>query len=130
MNDYTKVGSYTPAADGAPEDIQREFHGQGMIFKDEEAFLHHADKPCYIPELSDAVYTRQDFIDMCGGREDFARECFYTVDWQHPGTWVEEQFTHGEWAQCPACERWYDRYGERLPCDHCGGPLEYEEDEV
>jgi hypothetical protein len=72
------------------------------------------------------VYTRQSFLDLCGGREDFAQECFYTVDWQCPETWVEEQFTHGEWAQCPACNRWYSRHGERLPCDHCGRALEYE----
>jgi len=127
MKEYLRIGSYTPETEDAPEVIERGFYRQGMVFKDEEAFLFHADKPCYSPELSPgAVYTRQSFVDLCDGREDFARECFYAVDWQCPETWVEEQFTHGEWAQCPACDRWYDRYGKRLPCGECGGPLEYE----
>jgi uncharacterized protein (DUF983 family) len=126
MTNYEKIGNYTEATDDTPEVIERDFFGQGMIFKDEEAFYNHYDKPCYIPELSDAVYTKQDFIDLCGGREDFAEVCFETVDWQHPDTWIEEQFTSGEWDECPACKRFYDRYDKPEPCSKCGGPLEYE----
>ena len=122
MSGYLKVGGYSPST-GA---IVREFHGQGYIFKDEEAFRNHHDKPCYIPELSDTVYTKQDFIDLCGGREDFAEICFDIVDWQSPETLVEELFVNGEWAECPACGRWYSRYAEKRPCDKCGGALEYE----
>ena len=54
-----KVGSYTPPDEnGEGEKIVREFYGQGHIFKDEDAFYHRPDDPCYIPELSDTVYTR------------------------------------------------------------------------
>jgi|GEM_PF-476983 len=126
MKEYLKIGSYTPAANDVPEVIEREFYGQGMIFKDEEAYTYHCDKPCYIPELSDTVYTRQDFIHLCGGRWDLAWECFNAVDWQHPETWVEEQFVNGEWDECTACAHFYDRYANPAPCEKCKGPLEYE----
>ena len=125
MMNYLKVGSYTKETDDMPEVIEREFYGQGYIFMDEEAFLNHYDKPCYAPELHDSVYTKQDFIDLCGGREDFATICFESVDWQSPETWVDEQFTHGEWDDCPKCERWYSRHSAPEPCAQCGEPLEY-----
>lgn len=70
--EHVKVGSFTPADEmnekGAV--IEREFYRQGNIFKDEEAYLdkEHPDKVCYIPELSDSLYTRQDFLDMCNGQ--------------------------------------------------------------
>ena len=121
-----KVGSYTEATADTPEIIEREYHGQGWIFKDEKAFSHHYDKPCYIAELSDTVYTKQDFINLCGGREDFAEICFDAVDWQHPESWLQEQFAHGEWGECPSCKWFYDFYGEFEPCKKCGGPLEYD----
>jgi hypothetical protein len=34
---YLKIGQYTPATDEAEAIIEREFYGQGYIFKDEEA---------------------------------------------------------------------------------------------
>ena len=123
---YLKVGSYTEGTDEAEAIIEREFYRQGYIFKDEEAFTDHYDKPCYVPELTDAVYTKQDFINMCGGREDFAGICFDIVDWQHPESWIEEQFVNSEWDECPACKWFYSRYGELKPCEKCGGALEYE----
>jgi len=126
MKEYLKIGSYTPATDEAPEVIEREYYGQGDIFKDEEAFCNHYDKPCYAPELTDAVYTKQDFIDLCGGREDFAEICFDIVDWQSPDTWVLEQYTNGEWGDCPTCNYVYNRHSDPRPCEKCGGPLEYE----
>jgi hypothetical protein len=126
MKGYLKIGSYTEPTGDAPAIIEREYYGQGDIFKDEEAFLNHYDKPCYIPELSDNVYTKQDFINMCGGREDLAEICFDIVDWQHPESWVEEQFVNSEWAECPACKYFYYRYDNPKPCEKCGGPLEYD----
>jgi len=126
MKEYLIIGSYTEPTGDAPAIIDREYYGQGYIFKDEDAYLNYYDKPCYIPELSDAVYTKQDFINMCGGREDFAEICFDIVDWQHPETWVEEQFVNGEWDECPACQYYYSRYGKLEPCEKCGGPLDYE----
>ena len=113
---YSVIGSYTEAAGDSPPVIEREYFGQGTIFKDEEAFCNHYDKPCYVPELSDTAYTKQDFINVCGGREDFAEICFDIVDWQHPETWVEEQFVNGEWDECPKCKYFYSRYGNLKPC--------------
>ena len=52
--DYLKIGSYTPPDnDGKGEKIIREFYGQGMIFKSDEAFYdtEHPDRVCYIPEF-------------------------------------------------------------------------------
>ena len=94
--EYVKVGSFKPADEmnekGAV--IERDFYRQGNIFKDEEAYLdkEHPDKVCYIPELSDSLYTRQDFLDMCNGQEDIADRIFEAVDWQHPETYLEEQW--------------------------------------
>lgn len=82
--EYVKVGSFKPADEmnekGAV--IERDFYRQGNIFKDEEAYLdkEHPDKVCYIPELSDSLYTRQDFLDMCNGQEDIADRIFEAVD--------------------------------------------------
>ena len=115
-----KVGSYTPGTEDSEAAIDREYYGQGYIVKDEDAFLHCPDKVCYVPELSDSAYTRQDFLDMVGGQEELAAECFYAVDWQHPETWIEEQFALLEWATCPHCDLIYEAAGEPCPCPKCG----------
>ena len=120
--EYVKVGSFTPADEmnekGAV--IERDFYRQGNIFKDEEAYLdkEHPDKVCYIPELSDSLYTRQDFLDMCNGQVDIADRIFEAVDWQHPETYLEEQWAE-ELAECPACGKWFWCYGKHY-CPHCG----------
>mgnify|MGYP006922384709 CR=1 FL=1 len=60
--DYLLVGSYIPPDENEKgEVIKREFYGQGMIFKSDEAFYdwQHPDRVCYIPELSDSTYTRE-----------------------------------------------------------------------
>ena len=44
-----QIGKYTAPQDGRPAIIQREFYGQGYIFKDEAAFLSHPDQVCYVP---------------------------------------------------------------------------------
>ena len=100
---YLKVGTYVPETEESGAVIRRDFYRQGWIFKDEEAFLSHADQVCYVPELSDGAYTRQDFMALCNGQEDFATECFRAVDWQCPGTWVDEQYREDEWGYCPVC---------------------------
>lgn len=114
------VGSYTPEAGDEEAVIDRDYYRQGWIVKDEDAFLHHPERVCYVPELSDAAYTRQDFLALCNGQEDFARECFYAVDWQHPETWADEQYREEEWGWCPRCKMIYDMAGERCPCPKCG----------
>ena len=54
-----QIGKYTPASARCPEQIQREFYGQGYIVKDEPAFLSQPGRVCYVPELSDSLYTRR-----------------------------------------------------------------------
>jgi hypothetical protein len=115
---YLKVGQYTPATDETEAVIDREFYGQGYIFKDEEAYDTGLDIPCYIPELSDAVYTRQSFLDMMDGQEALARNLFERVDWQHPETLLEEDYANGEYDDCPACGRIFASYGV-TECPHC-----------
>lgn len=120
MEKYLKVGSYTPSTKERDAVIDREYYRQGYIFKDEEAFLHHPEQICYAPELSDYIYNKQDFLDMCNQQEEFAKECFYAVDWQHPETWVTEQFRDEEWGWCEHCHQIYRMDGEQKPCPNCG----------
>ena len=122
---YYLVGSYTPETETAPAQIERGATEQGWVFKDERAFLKYKKKVCYIPELHDGGYTRQDFLDMCNGQERFAAIVFECVDWQSPETYIEEQFVNGEWDTCPKCGRWYDLYASpKQPCADCGTELE------
>ena len=119
-DELLKVGSYTQKAGDEEAVIHRDYYRQGWIVKDEDAFLHHPERVCYVPELSDAAYTRQDFLALCNGQEDFARECFYAVDWQHPETWADEQYREDEWGWCPCCKMLYNMAGEQCPCPKCG----------
>lgn len=128
-DELLKVGSYTPETADEEAVIDRGYYRQGWVFKDEEAFLHHPERVCYVPELSDTTYTRQDFLALCNGQEDFARECFYAVDWQHPDTWVDEQYREDEWAYCPRCALLYDMAGVRCPCPICGADPDEEGDQ-
>lgn len=108
--------------------INREFYGQGMIFKDEEAYRNRKDEPCYAPELSDAVYTGQSFLDMCHGQQDFADELFEAVDWQHPETLMEDWFANNEWVICEGCGKLVN-YGDGCndkKCPFCGKEVETE----
>lgn len=98
--------------------LKREFFGQGNIFKDEDAFFNHPDKPCYVPETSDDVYTKEDFLSICGGQEDIAQILFEDVDWQHPETRFEELYVEGELITCEECETIYETY-KHLKCPHC-----------
>lgn len=85
-----QIGKYTPASARCPAQIQREFYGQGYIVKDEPAFLSQPNRVCYVPELSDTLYTRWDFLRICNAQPELAQICFDCVDWEHPETWVEE----------------------------------------
>lgn len=117
---YLKVGSYIPETEEREAVICREYYGQGLIFKDEEAFLHDPERVCYVPELSDSVYTRNDFLALCNGQVERAKECFEAVDWQHPETWVDEQYRHQEWEYCPHCGKIHEMAGEPCGCPICG----------
>ena len=118
---YLKVGSYTAATVETTAVIEREFYGQGNIFKDVEAYNTRLDKVCYVPELSDTVYTHQDFLDIIDGQETLAVNLFDRVDWQHPETLLDDDIASGEYANCPNCGRLSACY-EKTECPHCHTP--------
>ena len=126
---YLKIGSYTPETEDQEAVIDRGYYRQGWIFKDEEAFRLHPERVCYVPELSDTVYTRQDFLSMCNGQEEFAAECFDAVDWQAPETWIDEQYRYNEWGWCEHCQQIYAMDGEPCPCPKCGAAPSEDEGE-
>lgn len=118
---YLVVGKYTPedVEGDMPEVIEREYYGQGMIFKDEEAYKNYPDRVCYVPELSDITYTRQDFLNLCDGNVEMADELFDNCDWQHPESLLEDWIVNGEWERCERCGVLFDcqRYDS---CTNCG----------
>ena len=123
-----KVGAIVLNDDGEVESIEREYFRQGNIFKDEDAYRNHKDKPCYVPELSDSVYTAQDFLDMCNGQQNFADDLFDGVDWQHPESLKEDWFMNNEWVECE-CGIIVD-YGDGCndtKCPHCGKEINQDE---
>ena len=118
---YLKVGHYTPATDETDAFIEREFYGQGYIFKDEEAYDTSFDKVCYVPELSDTAYTHQSFLDMMDGQEILAKDLFDRVDWQHPETLLEDDYVNGDYDNCSKCGRMFACY-DKTECPHCHAP--------
>ena len=119
---YLPIGSYIPPnEDGNGEKIEREFYGQGMIFKNDEAFYdeEHPDRVCYIPELSDSKYTRNSFLTICNNQPELAEELYQSVDWQHPETLMDEWERDGEVDTCEACGKLFNCYDE-TSCPHCG----------
>ncbi len=114
------VGEYSSGKKGEPPTIHRGMYGEGMIFKDEDAFLHTMDQTCYVPELSNICYSRRDFLRICNGQVEFAEQCFYALDWKALETFVEEMFTEAEWAMCPRCQQLYRMDGTPCACPLCG----------
>ena len=104
---YLKIGSYTPETEDQEAVIDRGYYRQGWIFKDEEAFRLHPEQVCYVPELSDEGYTRQDFLAMCNGQEELAEFLFEMVDWQSPETLKSELLATYEIDFCPVCKKYY-----------------------
>lgn len=118
------VGSYTPPDEnGEGEKIVREFYGQGHIFKDEDAFYHRPDDPCYIPELSDTVYTRNSILQECNQQDDLAEEVFEALDWQHVSSLLEDWQRNGELDTCKECGKMFNCYGV-TKCPYCGADYE------
>ena len=117
---YLKIGSYTPETEVQEAVIDRGYYRQGWIFKDEEAFRLHPEQVCYVPELSDEGYTRQDFLAMCNGQEELAEFLFEMVDWQSPETLKSELLATYEIDFCPVCKKYYFMQGEQIPCPICG----------
>ena len=116
---YLKIGSYTPETEDQEAFIDRGYYRQGWIFKDEEAFRLHPERVCYVPELSDEGYTRQDFLAMCNGQEELAEFLFEMVDWQSPETLKSELLATYEIDFCPVCKKYYFMQGEQIPCPIC-----------
>lgn len=117
--EYKVIGNYIPPdEDGNGEVIERSYFRQGMIFKNPYAFYNEPTQVCYIPETSDTTYTREDFLNMALGDELIAEMIFEAVDWQHPETYLEEQFVMGELDVCKECGKIYESY-EVAKCPHC-----------
>ena len=117
---YLKIGSYTPETEDQEAVIDRGYYRQGWIFKDEEAFRLYPERVCYVPELSDEGYTRQDFLAMCNRQEEVATLLFESVDWQSPETLLNELYDTYELEFCPICQKNYFMAGEQIPCPICG----------
>lgn len=98
--------------------VSRSWSGQGWIYKNPEAFYHTPTEVCYVPEAPDCVYTADDFMELSLGQPEIAEEMFLSVGWEHPETWLDEQFRMGELAICPDCGHIYQCY-MRLACPHC-----------
>jgi len=98
--------------------VHRAPYNQGFIYKSWEAF-YKGKGICYVPELSDSLYTKQDFMDLCNGQEEIAQRIFEDVDWQHPETYIEEEFMEGELDECESCKKWYFAYNVTT-CPYCG----------
>ena len=120
---YYKIGEYTPAKGDTEAIIKRGGTEQGMVYKDERAFYKYKKKVCYIAELDDDTYTRQDFLNLCNGNESMAEYIFYAVDWQSPETLIEEMIQHGEWEECEKCEYYYCPHEHKEKCPKCGADI-------
>ena len=119
---HERIGICKIDQDGNIAELQREFFGQGWIFKDWGAFQDYLDAPCYVPELLDTVYTAEDFLHICNGQIEFADQLFDNVDWQHPESLMEEWMQNNEWVKCPNCSRLVN-YGDGSndkDCPVCG----------
>lgn len=120
--EYLKVGEYIPPdKSGKGEQIKREFYGQGMIFKSDEAFYdtEHPDRVCYIPEGSDTKYTRNSILQECNGQTDLAEEVYEALDWQHVNSLLDDWFGNGELDTCKKCGKMFNCYGV-VRCPYCG----------
>ena len=104
---------------GDIKELQREYFRQGWIFKDPEAFRDREDAPCYVPELNDTVYTKQDFLELCNGQEEIAQELFGQLDWQSPPALFNEWEEMGEIETCRQCGKLFLAFGAGQ-CPYCG----------
>ena len=84
IEDRKPVGKCRVDDNGKIMELEREYFRQGMVFKDFEAYYNRTNDPCYVPELSDAVYTADSFLDMSNGQKEMADEFFEACDRQHP----------------------------------------------
>ena len=63
----------------------------GFIYKNEDNFIS-GEGVCYIPELHDDLYTRDDLARLCDeyGFKGHESALFDSLDWQSPETLLSE----------------------------------------
>lgn len=114
-----KIGKYIPASPLRDAVIERQWFRQGHIFKDEDAYRNHEDQVCYVPELTDATYTRKDILAIAYGNPVLADALFEELDWQHPESEAEMLEHDGEWVLCPHCRQHYGAWQDEGKCPAC-----------
>jgi len=109
--------------------LEKGYYRQGMIFKSWDAYKNRPEAPCYVPELSDSVYTAKDFLVLCQGQKEFADRLFANVDWQAPETELDELLLSDEWRKCPKCNSLvsYNSGDGDGRCSRCGMEVSKEE---
>lgn len=116
-----KIGNCKLDKNGKIILLERGPSAQGFIFKDEDAFHERPSDPCYVPELTDTVYTREDILRICNNQEEVAERVFREIDWQHPESYLDELFADEEIYKCRRCGKIFDIYGDQNPqCPFCG----------
>lgn len=113
------IGICIVNGDGILQEFKRSYYRQGWIFKNPYAFKNEPKKPCYVPELSNTIYTGEDFLNMCNNQADIAEIVFEAVDWQHPETYLDEQYATGEMTICDVCGKIFLSYKVEK-CPYCG----------
>lgn len=124
---FEVIGELELDADGNVVKLEKSWLRQGYVYKNPNTYFNELDAVCYVPELSDRLYTRQDFLNMCNGQTDIADHIFDAVDWQHPETYLDEQWTNEELAECK-CGKWFWCYGKKN-CPYCGAKYSEEDSE-
>lgn len=106
-------------------EVERCFYREGLIFKDEEAFLNKSGI-CYVPELSDDMYTYADFLKIANNNCELAKALFYNVCWESPYTLYDMWVNDGEVIECTCCNNVYLTDGDdEMPCPKCNhAPIE------
>lgn len=49
------------------------------------------DTLVYLPKYGDDAYTKNQFIDLCGGNSFLGYRLFKECEWQHPETVLDEE---------------------------------------
>lgn len=100
-------------------EIVRGLTDQGMVYKNSKAFYKKLNEVCYVPELSDAEYTYEDFLNLANKSEEVAEALFDQVDWQSPEALLGDYLSTDEVHSCLRCKKMYLSYGVEH-CPYCG----------
>lgn len=121
-NQYATIGSIQIDPDTKQYKIDRGPTSQGYVYKNEENYYENPDKPCYIPELHDTIYTKNDFLELTRNNESIADLLFDIVDWQSPETLFDEWLNYNLIVECEHCHN-YVIYGDGMEntthCPYC-----------